>query len=399
MKSTFTLPVITLLLLGLSAKQATAQATVRTSAPKTRPVASPSQAKGVVSAPATSAPAAPEVLTYVEEMPHFRGQQPDLDSVQLYIQHHLRYPDDAFIGNASGRVYVNFVVNPQGKVEQVKLAKSVFPSLDREALRVVAALPTWRSPGRQHGQAVSVAFTMPVVFQMEMEMLAMRPGASKPGAARPTTPAVPAPESSFPGGLDSLRAFITRGARRADPTAQGRVLVEFDLDNEGRVRNIQSLVPAEAKERATPAAYAAAERIIAQLPPWLPGLAKRRRQLLTLAFGTATLPVSVDYANLQFPTFPGTQPTLESLTTYIQRQAHYPEAAMDRRQQGRVYAYFEVSEAGEVEHGQVIGSVSPLLDAEVLRIIKALPKATTPPINSGQAVRASFTLPVSFVMR
>jgi TonB family protein len=397
MKSTFTLSAAALLLLGLPARQALAQATVRTSAAGTRLASSASPAN----APAASAPATTEVLAYAEEMPRFRSQQPDLDSVQLYLQQHLRYPDDAFIGNASGRVFVSFIVNPQGKVEQVKLVKSVVPSLDKEALRVVGAMPTWRAPGRQHGQAVSVAFTVPVVFQMEMAMLTMRPGASRPGTARPSAAATAGTGPSFLGGPDSLRAVLARGARRAESGAQGRVLVEFDLDNEGRTRNVKALIPANAKDRATPAAYAAAVRLIEQLPPWLPGPAnsRLRHQLLTLAFGTATLPATVDYASLQFPTFPGSQPTLESLTAYIQRQARYPEAAMERQQQGRVYAYFEVSESGEVERGQIIGSVSPLLDAEVLRVLQSLPRATTPPINSGQAVRASFTLPVSFVVR
>ena len=338
-------------------------------------------------------------------MPRFRGPQPDLDSVQLYIQHHIRYPDDAFIGNASGRVYITFVVNTQGKVEQAKVLKSVYPSLDKEALRVVSSMPTWRAPGRQHGQPVSVAFTVPVVFQMEMAMLAMRSNANKPGAAAPhsATPAAAAATAGpkFPGGPDSLRACTTRYARRADATAQGRVLVEFDLDNDGRARNIKALLPANPKDRATPAAYAAAVHVIEQLPAWQPGPAnsRLRHQLLPLAFGTATLPVPVDYANLQFPTFPGTQPTLESLTNYIQRQVHYPDAALERQQQGRVYAYFEVSEAGEVERVEIVGSAAPLLDAEVLRIMHNLPRATTPPINAGHAVRAGFTLPVSFVMR
>lgn len=389
MKNTYLSSAFAANLLIASSGRATAQAVVRASAPAaSRPAAAPA------AAPTVAAPAA--AVTFAEEMPRFRGH--GLDSAQAYVQHHLRYPDDAFIANASGRVYVGFVVNPQGQVEQVKVVKSVFPSLDREAQRVVAALPAWSSPGRQHGQPVSVAYTIAVVFQMEMAMLNMRAKAGQPAAH--ATKAASAAGPSFPGGPDSLRTYLVRGARRAGPTAQGLVVVEFDIDNSGRPQNISTLKPAAAKERATPPAYAAAVRLVEQFPAWLLGAAtgRARHQVLPIAFGTATLPPMVTLEGLRYPTYPGTEPTLESLTLYIQRQAKYPPEAADLRQQGRVYVSFQMSEAGEVEQVQIIGSAAPLLDAEVLRVIKSLPRATTPAISSGQAVRTSFTLPVSFVM-
>ena len=207
-------------------------------------------------------------------MPRFRGE--GLDSVLTYVQNHLRYPDDAFIANASGRVYVELVVNTQGKVEQVKLAKGVYPSLDREALRVVRLLPPWNAPGRQKSQPVSVAYTIPVAFQMEMAMLAMRNKAGRPGAVSPPPTPPIAANPRFPGGPDSLQAYSVRGARLAGPTADGKVLVEFDLDNEGRARNVKALMPANPQKRATPDAYAAAVRLVTQFPAWDLGAAPAR---------------------------------------------------------------------------------------------------------------------------
>ena len=72
--------------------------------------------------------------------------------------------------------------------------------------------------------------------------------------------------------------------------------------------------------------------------------------MLTFGFGKTNMGVIISNSNLQYPTFSGSQPTLEGLTSYIQRQAQYPEAAMEMHQQGRVYVSFEVSEEGEVEH-------------------------------------------------
>jgi TonB family protein len=403
MKNNSLLFLIATTLLITNSGQASAQAIVRAAAKpaagKSLASATPAKAASVAPTP-TPAEASAAIPTFVEEMPHFRGQG-GIDSVQEYVQRAIRYPDDAFIANASGRVYVSFVVNTQGAVEQVKLVKGVYPSLDREALRVVTALPRWTTPGRQHGQVVSVAYTVPVVFQMAMAMLTMRGQAGQTVKTGELASTAAATGPSFPGGADSLRAYAARGARRAGPAADGLAMVEFDLDNNGRPQNVKALLPSNANARATPAAYAAAVELVKHSPAWNlgPANARNRHQLLSFAFGNTQPVSSFSYANLRYPTFPGSQPTLDGLTNYIQRQAQYPEAAMDRREQGRVYVSFEVSEGGEVEHVQIIGSVTALLDAEVLRVLKSLPRATTPPINSGQAVRASFTLPVSFVMR
>jgi TonB family protein len=405
MRKSSLLSVITTTLLITNFSKASAQAVVRV-APKptaAKALASTALTKATPAAPTpASAPAEASTVipTFVEEMPRFRSQG-GIDSVQEYLQHSIRYPDDAFIANASGRVYVSFVVNTQGVVEQIKLVKGVYPSLDREALRVVAALPHWSAPGRQHGQAVSVAYTVPVVFQIAMAMLMMRGQAGQTVTKGQLASSVATTGPSFPGGPDSLRAYAARGAHSAGPAADGLAMVEFDLDNDGHPQNVKAVMPSNAKARATPAAYAAAVRLVEHSPAWAMGSAnaRNRHQLLSFAFGN-TKPVSASsYTNLRYPTFPGSQPTLEGLTNYIQRQAQYPEAAMDRREQGRVYVSFEVSESGEVEQVQIIGSVTATLDAEVVRVLKSLPRATTPPINSGQAVRASFTLPVSFVMR
>lgn len=410
MKNNSTLYFITTTLLIATYGQASAQAIVRAAKPavaKSPVAAAPAKAASTSPTPAAtptlaSAETSEAIPTFVEDMPRFRNKG-GIDSVQEYLQHSIRYPDDAFIANASGRVYVSFVVNTEGKVEQVKIAKGVYPSLDREALRVVNALPTWEAPGRQHGQKTSVAYTVPVVFQIAMAMLTMRGQAGQPVRTGQLASAAAATATgpSFPGGPDSLRAYSARGAQRAGPTADGLAMVEFDLDNDGHPQNVKALVPSNAKARATPAAYAAAVQLVEYSPAWTmgAGTSRGRHQMLSFAFGNTQQLSFSSYTNLRYPTFPGSQPTLEGLTNYIQRQAQYPEAAMDRREQGRVYVSFEVSEAGEVEQVQIIGSVAPSLDAEVLRVLKSLPRATTPPINSGQAVRASFTLPVSFVMR
>ena len=65
-----------------------------------------------------------------------------------------------------GRVYVSFVVNSKGKIENVKVARGVDPSLDKEAVRVVESMPEWK-PGKQGNKAVKVSFTIPVNFVLQ----------------------------------------------------------------------------------------------------------------------------------------------------------------------------------------------------------------------------------------
>lgn len=77
-------------------------------------------------------------------------------------------------------------------------------------------------------------------------------------------------------------------------------------------------------------------------------------------------------------------------------QVRYPAEDIRQRRQGVVYAYLEVSETGAVEQRRSVGSVSPTLDAEVLRVLATLPNALTPPRLHGQPGRAGYVLPFTF---
>ena len=107
-----------------------------------------------------------EIFFIVEEMPDFRNGGPD--AFRDYISRNLRYPETAKENNISGRVFVQFVVKADGSVDDVKIVRGADPDLDEEALRVVRSSPGW-TPGRQRGQAVSVAFTFPINFVLSEE--------------------------------------------------------------------------------------------------------------------------------------------------------------------------------------------------------------------------------------
>ena len=77
----------------------------------------------------------------------------------------MKYPQIAKENGIQGRVFVAFVVNQKGQVEQVKVVRGVDPALDREAVRVISNLPAWK-PGSQRGKPVRVSFTVPINFQL-----------------------------------------------------------------------------------------------------------------------------------------------------------------------------------------------------------------------------------------
>jgi len=103
-----------------------------------------------------------EVFFIVENMPEFPGG--DL-ALRKHIAQNVVYPEIAKENGLSGKVFVQFVINQRGEVENVKIARGVDPALDKEAIRVVQSLPKWK-PGSQRGKPVKVSYTVPINFQL-----------------------------------------------------------------------------------------------------------------------------------------------------------------------------------------------------------------------------------------
>lgn len=99
----------------------------------------------------------------VEQMPTFPGGDAALMS---WLSKNIKYPAIAEENGVQGRVIVRFVVGKDGSISQANVVRSVDPSLDKEAIRVVKAMPHW-IPGKQNGAAVPVWFTLPVTFQLQ----------------------------------------------------------------------------------------------------------------------------------------------------------------------------------------------------------------------------------------
>ena len=111
----------------------------------------------------TEAPVEEEVFDMVEQAPQFPGGQAELMS---WLGKNIRYPVIAQENGIQGRVVCQFVVGSDGSVRDIKVVRSLDPSCDKEAVRVIQSMPKW-IPGRQNGKAVSVRYTLPVTFRLQ----------------------------------------------------------------------------------------------------------------------------------------------------------------------------------------------------------------------------------------
>ena len=99
----------------------------------------------------------------VEEKPSFNGG--DANKFSKWVNSKLVYPEIAKENGVQGRVTLQFTVNADGTVSNVKVLRGVDSSLDKEAVRVVSSSPKWK-PGKQRDRAVKVTYTFPVIFQL-----------------------------------------------------------------------------------------------------------------------------------------------------------------------------------------------------------------------------------------
>ena len=105
---------------------------------------------------------AEKVFDVVDEMPSFPGGQ---GAMMEFLSKNIKYPVVAEENGIQGRVLVKIVVKKDGTIDSPTVVKSVDPSLDKEAIRVVKTMPKW-IPGKQKGEPVNVSFIVPLTFRI-----------------------------------------------------------------------------------------------------------------------------------------------------------------------------------------------------------------------------------------
>jgi protein TonB len=104
-----------------------------------------------------------EIFTIVEDMPSFPGGE---EALFKYLGQNIKYPQLAKEAGITGKVYVNFVVDKEGNVTDVKVLRGIGGGCDEEAMRVVKNMPKW-SAGKQRGKPVKVSYNLPIRFSLK----------------------------------------------------------------------------------------------------------------------------------------------------------------------------------------------------------------------------------------
>ena len=128
-----------------------------------QPVEVEAEEQPVEENPVEPVPESKNVYESVEQMPEFPG---GMEEMMKFLQGNIQYPANAAKNKVEGRVVLQFVVEKDGQIGEVKVARSVDPELDAEALRVVKSMPNF-IPGRQDGKPVAVWYTIPISFKLQ----------------------------------------------------------------------------------------------------------------------------------------------------------------------------------------------------------------------------------------
>ena len=102
-----------------------------------------------------------DIFYVVEKMPEYSG---GMEAFKKYISDHIQYPEKLRNNKIVGRMFVQFTVDLDGSVIDIKILRGLHPLLDNEVIRVIKHSPKWK-PGTQKGKPVKVLLTVPVEFK------------------------------------------------------------------------------------------------------------------------------------------------------------------------------------------------------------------------------------------
>ncbi|SDT25893.1 TonB family C-terminal domain-containing protein [Mucilaginibacter mallensis] len=184
-----------------------------------------------------------------------------------FAAQNILYPASAVKDHIQGKVFVQFIIQKDGKLSDAKIVRSVSPDIDAEALRVVNSSPPWK-PGIQNGRPVPVSFTIPITFRLNLpaqkvdsSVLLKTNTSSNDTTIYKKTDVEP----EFPGGLMRFFTGYIRNNEKSKNN-EGTVRVAFVIEKDGSLTNIritQSLSESADKE---------VIRLITQSPKWAPAM-------------------------------------------------------------------------------------------------------------------------------
>ena len=204
-----------------------------------------------------------EVYSVVDTMPQYPGGD---SALMTFIARNIDYPIAARMDGVKGKVYVGFVVNSMGKVENIRILRGIRADLDSASVDVMKKVGDWK-PGILNGKNVSVSYTLPVRFEIREGSQSDLVNGGSENDKSVYTVVEKMPE--YPGGDDELLQDINRSIKypvdARDEGVTGRVFVQFIVDREGNVKDVKIAMGIRADIDSV------AVQAIRNLKQWTPG--------------------------------------------------------------------------------------------------------------------------------
>ena len=206
----------------------------------------------------------------VEEMPQYPGGE---KAMMEYVAKNVKYPQEAKDKEIQGRVFVSFVIEKDGSVNEVKVMRGIGGGCDEEAVRVIIGMSKWK-PGKQDGKPVRVSYMMPINFKLsdgQPTKPAQKADANKPDMTPDKNGVYQIVEEmpQYSGGEDALMDYVSKNvvypSEAQEKGISGRVFVGFIVEKDGSVSDVKVLrgIGGGCDEEAV--------RVISGLPKWKPG--------------------------------------------------------------------------------------------------------------------------------
>ena len=373
----------------------------------------------------------------VDKIPEFSNGG---ETIYEWLDKNLIYPKECKDKKIEGSVYVNYIVERDGKLSNIHSTQAAHPALEKEAIRVIGLMPKWK-PAVHEGKTVRCKYRTPIMFLIKGKKRTI----SQPNKAEKVTTTDEEKiygkvdkNAEYPGGTEALMKFMMTNLKYPETCRkegiQGRVVIKFVVNTDGSIVDMEEVRSPHADLTAE------AMRIIKMMPKWTPatvgGKTIRSRFNLPVMFrldgGKKT-----QYTSPQKPQSPqsltdeqkavhdwfGAQP---ELMTHLNKNIRYPKECQEQGFEGRVLVSIAVEKDGSVSvegseykpasskndtpvavnaYKNADGTQKAKLSEEELknlmikeaeRVLKLSPKLKPYKNGKGETVRATFKVPVMF---
>ncbi len=366
------------------------------------------------------------VLTAVDVQPEFPGGE---HALSQFLSRNLHYPPEDKANKVHGKVYAQFIVEPNGSISSVKIIRTPSAAMGAEVARLLKMSPKWK-PGIKNGKPARVKFTIPVTFELTSTYLALGP--PQPPQRVPGPPSKPGPlpksvtvteddvhtnpnavynavdaQPEFPGGEAALATFLQKNIRypllAKQNKIRGKVYIQFVVEKDGSLTDMKIV--------REPGSGTGDEsiRVMKLSPQWTPGVlgGKNVRVQFTMPINFSLdnasgmlNPVKNPKTNDAIastsvstpPQFPGGQKVFEK---FLAGSVLYPEQDRKNIIEGTVLTQFVIEKDGKLDNIKITQSPTKAMADEAVRVLTSSPK-WTPGQQDGRAVRVAFNVPINF---